>query len=84
DDLDVNLFDELYPAVPNDSQACLATLAEQQMDLDSWMEAQERQLICEALSASAGNITKAAEKLGISFRSLRYRLKKLDLNGGDE
>ncbi len=84
DDLDMDLFDELYPSIPNDSQASLATLEEQQMDLDSWMEAQERQLIGEALAASAGHITKAAEKLGISFRSLRYRLKKLGLNGGDE
>ncbi len=84
EDLDVDLLNELYSAAPKDTRISLSTLEEQQQNLDSWMQEQEKQLIREALHASAGNITKAAEKLGISFRSLRYRLKKLGLNGGDE
>lgn len=45
-------------------------------DLDSYMENIERQAIQAAMTDSHHNITKAAEKLGISFRSLRYKLKK--------
>jgi len=44
----------------------------------------EQQLIDEALAKTAGNITKAAQELGISFRSLRYRLKKTTTVNEDE
>ncbi|MCJ7500789.1 helix-turn-helix domain-containing protein, partial [bacterium] len=36
----------------------------------------ERRLIESAIHQTGGNRTKAAEVLGVSFRSLRYRLKK--------
>jgi len=39
----------------------------------------ERKLITEALEATRWNKTAAARKLGITFRALRYRLKKLGL-----
>ncbi len=45
-------------------------------NLDDLMERYERQLIDRALLQAGGNRTKAAELLGVSFRSLRYRLKK--------
>ena len=45
-------------------------------DLDSLLEDYERRLIESALDQTAGNRTRAAEILGVSFRSLRYRLKK--------
>jgi len=45
-------------------------------DLDSLLEDYERRLIESALDQTAGNRTRAAEVLGVSFRSLRYRLKK--------
>jgi len=45
-------------------------------DLDSLLEDYERRLIESALHQTGGNRTKAAEVLGVSFRSLRYRLKK--------
>ncbi|UCF88771.1 MAG: sigma-54-dependent Fis family transcriptional regulator [bacterium] len=45
-------------------------------DLDSLLEDYERRLIESALGQTGGNRTKAAEVLGVSFRSLRYRLKK--------
>ncbi len=37
----------------------------------------EKNLIAEALKKSGGNITQAAELLGTTFRSLRYKIKKL-------
>lgn len=40
----------------------------------------ERQRIVEALQATRFNKTKAAERLGMSFRQLRYRTKKLGID----
>ncbi len=47
--------------------------------LEAYLENIERQLITEALFKSHQNKTAAAKELGISFRALRYRLKKLDM-----
>jgi len=47
--------------------------------LDEFLQTIERQAIESALNDTRWNRTAAAEKLGISFRSLRYRLKKLGL-----
>ncbi|GAB2526018.1 sigma-54-dependent transcriptional regulator [Microbulbifer agarilyticus] len=47
--------------------------------LDGFLETIERDAIELALSQTRWNKTAAAAKLGISFRSLRYRLKKLGL-----
>ncbi|MFV8784182.1 sigma-54-dependent transcriptional regulator [Microbulbifer sp. SA54] len=47
--------------------------------LDELLENIERQSIEDALAETGWNKTAAAEKLGITFRSLRYRLKKLGL-----
>ena len=44
--------------------------------LDALLERYERQIIEKALDQAGGNRTRAAESLGVSFRSLRYRLKK--------
>jgi two-component system, NtrC family, response regulator PilR len=48
-------------------------------DLESQLEDQERQLIMQALESTRWNKTAAAKKLGITFRALRYKLKKLNL-----
>jgi two-component system response regulator PilR (NtrC family) len=50
------------------------------VDLDAEIAAVERGFIEEALRQSAGVLTRAAELLGISFRSLRYRVHKLGLD----
>ncbi|WP_308363760.1 MULTISPECIES: sigma-54 dependent transcriptional regulator [unclassified Microbulbifer] len=47
--------------------------------LDEFLQNIERSAIEEALAETRWNRTAAAQKLGISFRSLRYRLKKLGL-----
>ncbi len=51
--------------------------------LDSVLNRVEKQLIDDALKASRGNKTKAAKRLGISLRSLRYRLSR-HVNKGSE
>ena len=49
-------------------------------DLESQLEALERERIQAALEACHYNKTKAAKHLGITFRALRYRLAKLGMN----
>jgi two-component system response regulator PilR (NtrC family) len=81
--LDVDLLDDLYHVTQPQSDISLAHLQAQHQDLDSWLVQIERLLIDQALAKTGGNITRAAEELGISFRSLRYRLKKLGHSKGD-
>jgi two-component system response regulator PilR (NtrC family) len=56
---------------------CLSQLPEE--GLESYLQNIERTLILLALEKSLWNRTAAAKRLGMSFRSLRYRLKKLGL-----
>lgn len=49
-------------------------------ELDSYLESIERGIITRALEANRWNKTATAQKLGISFRQLRYRLKKLGMD----
>ncbi len=55
------------------------TLPSTDTNLESYLEDLEKEAILQALEATRYNKTAAAEKLGISFRALRYRLKKLGL-----
>ncbi|MGI1678799.1 MAG: sigma-54 dependent transcriptional regulator [Cellvibrionaceae bacterium] len=52
--------------------------------LDDYLEDIERDVITKALDETRWNRTAAAKKLGVSFRSLRYRLKKLGLDSEDD
>ncbi|PFG09846.1 sigma-54-dependent transcriptional regulator [Marinobacter sp. LV10MA510-1] len=54
-------------------------LSEQGLGLEGYLENIERKAIEQALEATRWNKTAAAKKLGISFRALRYKLKKLGL-----
>ncbi|MCT7360564.1 sigma-54-dependent transcriptional regulator [Thalassolituus pacificus] len=49
-------------------------------NLEAYLENIERRAITQALEATRWNKTAAAEKLGISFRALRYRCKKLEID----
>ncbi len=49
-------------------------------DLEGYLENIERNILEQALQESRWNKTATARRLGISFRSLRYRLKKLGLD----
>jgi two-component system response regulator PilR (NtrC family) len=50
------------------------------IDLDSATQAVERKLIGRALELAGGNRARAARLLGITLRSLRYRLVKLGMD----
>ncbi|HKQ71218.1 MAG TPA: sigma-54 dependent transcriptional regulator [Polyangiaceae bacterium] len=64
----------------------LARLPQQGCELDNVLGEVERRLLLEALERTGGGRKAASKLLGISFRSLRYRLEKhaLDLAGDDE
>jgi two-component system response regulator PilR (NtrC family) len=49
-------------------------------NLEAYLESVERQLILQALEETRWNRTAAAQRLNLSFRSMRYRLKKLGLD----
>ncbi|MDQ6956531.1 MAG: sigma 54-interacting transcriptional regulator, partial [Mariprofundaceae bacterium] len=79
-ELDVSLLDDFYAS--NDaSSMSLEAMQRADSNLDEVVEGIERQLISEALTETGGNATQAAKLLGISFRSIRYRMKKLGMKG---
>ena len=47
--------------------------------LDDYLNRLERQAILEALQSTEGNRTAAARLLGVTFRSMRYRLERLGI-----
>jgi two-component system response regulator PilR (NtrC family) len=51
-----------------------------ELPLEGYLEQLERAAITRALEATHWNRTAAAERLGLSFRQLRYRLKKLGID----
>jgi two-component system response regulator AtoC len=81
--LDIEHLSLSTPAAPPDPPSIPgagnggATLPPPGMDLDQW----ERSIIEQALRESEGNQTRAAQRLGISRDTLRYRLKKYGIQG---
>jgi len=57
----------------------LSTTLANNESLEDYLEKVERTLITQALEENRWNKTAAAKDLGITFRALRYRLKKLDM-----
>jgi len=49
------------------------------LSLDEFLNNIERKVITETLEACRWNKTAAAKELGITFRAMRYKLKKLGL-----
>ncbi|NNN26086.1 sigma-54-dependent transcriptional regulator [Pseudomonas nitroreducens] len=58
------------------SEASLAQID----NLEDYLEDIERKLIMQALEETRWNRTAAAQRLGLTFRSMRYRLKKLGID----
>ena len=57
-----------------------SALPKDEESLDSYLENIEKSVIVDALETTRWNKTAAAKKLGITFRALRYKLKKLGLD----
>ena len=80
---------DLPPALRESTHAAAVPTADEAfpedgVDLDGAVETLERRLISTALTQTGGQKKAAARLLGISFRSLRYRLTKLGLSGPNE
>ncbi len=54
-------------------------LPEEGFGLEARLAEIERDYIQQALEKTGGNLTQAAELLGITFRSIRYKVKKLEM-----
>ncbi len=65
------------PAASLDAATSLSSVAG---DLEGHMDSIEREILQKAMTEYRWNKTAAAKALGVSFRSLRYRLKKLGLD----
>jgi two-component system response regulator PilR (NtrC family) len=77
-----DLYDESKAFADKVSAAVLKKTTASQLPkegLEAYLQEQEKMLILTALQQTNGNKTKAAELLGTTFRSLRYRMKKLEL-----
>ncbi|SIQ57459.1 sigma-54 dependent transcriptional regulator [Aquipseudomonas alcaligenes] len=64
------------PASEGNGEASLAQID----NLEDYLEEIERKLIMQALEETRWNRTAAAQRLGLTFRSMRYRLKKLGID----
>lgn len=73
----------LEASLPDHGRAALTALGSETdaVDLDSSIRTIERRLIVEALRAEGGCRKDAAERLGISPRTLRYKLARLRAEG---
>ena len=71
--------DDDTPIPAASTQVANGGLPKDEESLDSYLEKVERNAIIEALESTRWNKTAAAKVLGITFRALRYKLKKLDL-----
>ena len=60
------------------------TLPQEGIDLDTVLGHLEKDMLQQALERTRGAKQKAADLLGISFRSFRYRLAKYGLGGDDD
>jgi two-component system response regulator PilR (NtrC family) len=63
--------------------SAIGNLPESGLDLERHLEEYERTILIKALERTEGNRTEAARLLGVSFRSMRYRLSKLGITGVD-
>lgn len=78
DSNEITADDLMLPAHENVT-ATEALALNQQGSLDNVIDNQQKALIIKALDDNKWNRTAAAKQLGITFRALRYRLKKLDI-----
>jgi two-component system response regulator PilR (NtrC family) len=70
--------------VQSKTESVSLTMPQEGIDLDNVLGQLEKDLLEQALERTRGAKQKAAELLGISFRSFRYRLAKYGLGGDDD
>uniref|UniRef100_UPI00289D173A helix-turn-helix domain-containing protein n=1 Tax=Neisseria sp. TaxID=192066 RepID=UPI00289D173A len=68
------------PALNIRENGVLQAFVPGKMQIQDYLDAVERDIIERALQETRYNRTQAAKLLGISFRSMRYRMERLDIN----
>jgi two-component system, NtrC family, response regulator PilR len=76
-DLQLKAATGMQPAVPSDPVEARAAL--ERASLVDQIDSLQRDVLVKALDETRWNRTAAAKKLGITFRAMRYRLKKLGI-----
>lgn len=83
-DLQLSVASESPAGTPalleKNNQGLIHPLNWEEENLEDYLDKIAKEAILRALSESKGNKTLAAKRLGISLRTLRYRLKKLKLD----
>jgi len=77
--IDLDDIDLPHSSRPSKESSAATSVVEMDGPIDEHLVGIEKKLIKDALKRSGGNITQAAELLGTSFRSLRYKIKKLGI-----
>ena len=78
EDLPERLHISRKTAAPEDDD--IGHFLDEEFNLERYMEGVERRFLAEALERAGGNKTVAARILGVSFRSVRYKLDKYGLS----
>ncbi len=79
-DIDLKLSQTTSTTTDNTKNSQPHDAARGSEPLEKYLENIEKELLLNALEKFNGNKTAAAEYLGISFRAIRYRLKKLNID----
>ncbi len=75
---------QLKATASDKGQGVLAEIPESGFDIDEYLGNIEKDILLRALEKTGGVRKKAADLLGISFRSIRYRLSKFGISPDDE
>ncbi len=81
-DLDERIVRKAAPAGAAAGSAAGLDFPDSGVNLEERVEDLEKRYIQEALARTEGNLTRAAELLGISFRAIRYKVKRLGIPAG--
>jgi len=76
----IEVADLHLAAAPQDDARSSGTVSPDQTPLQEQLDRMEAQVILDALQKTRFNRTAAAKLLGVTFRSLRYRMERLGLN----
>ncbi len=79
-EVDDLMLEQYMPDLSLDDEEVEAPDQDEDQSLDSYIEDIEKRKLEEALVKARYNKTRAAEMLGISFRSFRYKLKKYGID----
>jgi two-component system response regulator PilR (NtrC family) len=76
----INVDDLMLEQVSVNGSEQTRSKRDEDQTLDTYIEDIEKKMLEDALEKARYNKTRAAELLGISFRSFRYKLKKFDID----